>query len=314
MIKVSVIVPVYNSAKYLNKCITSILNQTLKEFELIIVNDGSTDDSEKIISTFKDKRIHYFSNSNHGIGYSRNFGIDRAIGEFICFVDSDDYIDNNMLLEMYEKSKKENIDFLVCNYFHVNQEKVTEFKIKKFNNTTLKDNKELILNINLGPCNKLIKRNLFSNNDFRFPENIKYEDMLLMIKLLNNANNISLLNKSLCYFNVHSNSETTTLDKRVFDILKVLNDTKDYLKEYYDLESFTDFFVYKITNYTIQQRYQQDKKTRNEFIDEAFIFLNENFKNWKKCSYLKKRTLLKKIIEKNKTLTKIYCAMFPRNY
>ena len=91
MAKVSLIIPIYNSSKYLKKCINSLVNQTLKDIEIILINDGSKDDSDKIIKEYKDKRIKYIRKQNEGIGKTRNLGIKEAAGEYIAYVDSDDY-------------------------------------------------------------------------------------------------------------------------------------------------------------------------------------------------------------------------------
>ena len=91
-IDISIIVPIYNAEEYLKRCIDSLVNQTKKEIEIVLINDGSTDNSEKIIKSYKDDRIKYFKNKNQGIGKTRNFGIEKACGKYILFVDSDDYI------------------------------------------------------------------------------------------------------------------------------------------------------------------------------------------------------------------------------
>lgn len=104
MNKVSLIVPVYNTSKYLEKCINSLINQTLKDIEIIIINDGSTDNSEKIIKKFNDKRIKYIAKQNEGIGKTRNLGIEKATGEYLAFVDSDDYLSIDFCKKMYTKS------------------------------------------------------------------------------------------------------------------------------------------------------------------------------------------------------------------
>ena len=96
MVKVSVIVPIYNSEKYLKRCIDSLVNQTLTEMEFILINDGSTDGSDSIINSYSDSRIKYFKRSNHGIGATRNFGIEHSSGDFIGFLDSDDYVEPDM--------------------------------------------------------------------------------------------------------------------------------------------------------------------------------------------------------------------------
>ena len=107
MVKVSVIVPIYNASKYLSRCIDSILNQTLEDIEIILINDGSTDESHEIIDKYNDTRIKYYKRKNFGIGSSRNFGISNANGEFICFVDSDDYLNSTFCEEMYNKCIKD---------------------------------------------------------------------------------------------------------------------------------------------------------------------------------------------------------------
>ena len=104
MTDISIIVPIYNAEKYLNKCIKSLINQTKKELEFILVNDGSTDSSEEIIKTYKDKRIKYFKNKNQGIGKTRNFGIEKATGKYIMFLDSDDYLREDACQILYDKA------------------------------------------------------------------------------------------------------------------------------------------------------------------------------------------------------------------
>ena len=113
MVKVSVIVPIYNSERYLKRCIDSLISQTLTEMEFILINDGSTDSSDSIISEFNDSRIKYFKRSNHGIGATRNFGIDHASGEFIGFLDSDDYLLDTALEKIHDKFEQSDPD-IVC--------------------------------------------------------------------------------------------------------------------------------------------------------------------------------------------------------
>ena len=92
---VSIIIPIYNASKYLKRCLDSVINQTKTELEIILINDGSTDNSEEIIKEYKDKRIRYFKNKNQGIGKTRNFGITKATGKYIMFLDSDDFLDKH---------------------------------------------------------------------------------------------------------------------------------------------------------------------------------------------------------------------------
>ena len=119
MVDISVIVPIYNAEKYLNKCVDSLINQTKKELEFILVNDGSTDKTEEIIKSYKDSRIKYFKNKNQGIGKTRNFGIEKATGKYIMFLDSDDYLKNNACEILYKSVEKTDADLAICDFYKI---------------------------------------------------------------------------------------------------------------------------------------------------------------------------------------------------
>lgn len=308
MIKVSVVIPVYNGEKYLKKCLDNLCNQTLDNIEIIIINDASVDNTSKILNDYKKKykNIKIINNKNNkGIGYNRNKGIKEASGEFISFVDCDDYIDKSMLEKMYNKAIKDNSELVICNYFMM-RENGTEIKndinIVDETSKTLKNNNNLLLDINLSPWNKLYKKELIE--DISFAEKIKYEDAPFVVKTLNRANRISFVDEKLYYYIIHSKSETTVVDKRVFDIFKVLDLILDELKD--NNSEYKEAFVIRtLFRYTLQQRNQKDKEVANKFIDDAFTYLNSNFPNWRKNSIYKRRPFFKRIIEKNKKITKI---------
>ena len=120
MVKVSIIVPFYNVEKYIEKCLTSLVNQTLEEIEIILVNDGSKDESIKVAKDFEQKypaKIRYYEKPNGGLGDARNFGIKFAKGEYIAFLDSDDYVEPTMYEEMYEMAIKEKSDMVECDFW-----------------------------------------------------------------------------------------------------------------------------------------------------------------------------------------------------
>lgn len=308
MVDISIIVPIYNSAKYLDKCIYSLVNQTKKELEFILINDGSTDDSEKIIKSYKDKRIKYFKYENRGIGYTRNFGINKASGKYIMFVDSDDYLELNACEYAYNKAINESSDLVVFDFYNEKSAKERE-NIKKFDNSSLKDNPSLINIINTSPWNKLYLSDLIKN--IKFEESLKYEDAPFVLKAVDNAKNITYLDEALYNYVIHEESETTIRDERVFDILKIIDIIRDYFKErYYVKEEIDKYTVRLLTNYTIQQRNQVNKETSSRFVDEAFKYLKENVPDYKNNKYYKSRSFLKKSIEKNKFLTKLYCNIY----
>ena len=311
MAKISLIVPVYNTGKYLNKCLESLISQTYKDIEIIIINDGSTDNSEEIIKSYKDKRIKYFSKKNEGIGKTRNLGIEKSNGEYLAFVDSDDYLSEFFCEKMLKKAFGDNCDIVICNYYvdHDNQLKKIDFI--DFLDTSLTETPSLINSVNLGPCNKIYKKDLLSKNNIKFIENLKYEDAPFVVKALLNAKRIGKINDYLTYYVIHEKSETTIRDKKIFDILKIVDMIVKELKTVdFPNEEITNLITMILTDYTIQQRYIKDKNSRNQFITQAFNYLDNLDPNWKKCNYLKKFVYLKRLVKTNKLLTKIYCDLY----
>ena len=309
MTDISVIVPIYNSEAYLDKCITSLINQTKKDIEIILVNDGSTDKSEEIIKSYKDERIKYYKNKNKGIGYSRNFGIDKSNSKYIMFLDSDDYLDIHACEELYKKIKKDSSDVVVSDFIKSHNGTDEIIKIKDFKKTNLNKNSNILLDINLSPWNKIYSSKLIKDNNIRFSEDVKYEDVLFVLICLDKANNISKLNKALNYYIVRDNSETKTYDKKVFDILEVVKRFRSYFNNRYK-ETIDILTVKILTNYTIQQRYQVSIKDGYKFIDKVFNLLEKEIPDYKNNKYYEDRPFLKRTIEKSKLLTKIYIKLY----
>ena len=312
MVDISIIVPIYNASKYLKKCLDSLVNQTKKELEFILVNDGSTDDSESIIKSYKDDRIKYFKRSNHGIGNTRNFGISKSTGKYIMFLDSDDYLKTDACLVLYKKIEKEKLDLVVCDFYRVNSN-VLEEKINDFKNTSLKDNPKLLLDINLAPWNKIYRSDLIKDNKIKFIEDLKYEDAPFVALSLLKSKKIGKVNKALVYYRVHDKSETTLRDERIFDIIKIIDIIRSYFKNYDWSREVVDTLTIKIlVNYNIQGRNISDKNIRNKFIDSTFDYFERNIPNYKSNIYFKERNVLKSFIEKSKALSKLYCNMYRR--
>ena len=308
---ISIIVPIYNAEKYLNKCLDSLINQTKKELEFILINDGSTDTSEEIIKNYKDNRIKYFKNKNQGIGKTRNFGISKAQGKYLMFLDSDDYLALDACEKLYDKAEKEKLDIVMNDFIKIFDDGRKEYiKQPNFKNSSLKNNPNIISE-NLSPWAKLYSTKLIKKNNIKFVEDLKYEDAPFVIEALDKANNIGKINEALNYYVIHGNSETTVLDKKVFDILKIVDiirkysQGKEYLKEKID-----ELTVRIITNYTIQQRNQKEKETAIKFIDKAFDYLKKEIPDYKNNKYYKNRGIIKRTIEKNKLLTKIYVKLY----
>ena len=308
---ISIIVPIYNSEKYLKKCIDSLVNQTKKELEIILINDGSTNNSEKIIKEYKDDRIKYIKNENQGIGITRNEGIAKAQGKYLMFIDSDDYLEKNTCELLFNKAEKDNLDMVICDFYreYENGEKKEE-RIVNFENTTIKETPELLYKVNLSPWNKLYQTKLIRDNNILFEEELKYEDTPFVFISMDKSKRIGKVNKCLNHYIIHNNSETTIRDEKCFDIFEIIRIVRDYFEgKEYAKESINRWIVWIVTNFTIQQRNQEDKKLAMRFIDHSHDFLSVVVPDYKNNKYYEGRGI-KRLIEKSRVLTKIYVKLY----
>lgn len=247
-IKISIIIPVYNVEKYLRQCLDSIIYQTFKDFECICINDGSTDNSLSILEEYakKDKRFRILSQQNQGVGVARNFGLRIAVGEYILFVDSDDFIDNNFCEKLYNNAKKYNSDIVFGGRIAFNDTKRNKCNMSKslgITTTTEINEQNLslffcrIMVVFCGGANKLVKRNILVNNNIYFYNVRRVEDQPFYALLFLYIKTISIDETSCYYCRINSvNSLTKDTNEMLkaalksFETLKldIINRKKDY--------------------------------------------------------------------------------------
>lgn len=293
--KVSVIVPVYNVESYLDKCLTSLVKQTLQEIEIIVVNDGSKDNSEKIIEKYLKKypeKIKYIKKANGGLSSARNEGLKYASGEYIGFVDSDDYVSLNTFNLMYKKAKEKNFDLVVCNlnYVYETKTKMVSAGLDK----DLENEDEVKKNIVfLYPAvwNKLYKKEILDS--LKFKEGIWYEDVEFNFRVYPRVKSIGYVDKPLIQYVQRESSISKTIDKRLFNYLDNFNgliryyqDNNLYNKYYFELEY--SYVRYLYATFIKQLSYTNDKELFKEGVKEAIKNVQEHFPNYKKNIYLKK--------------------------
>lgn len=226
---VSVVIPIYNVEHYLDKCIESVAKQTYGKIEIILVNDGSNDNSDQIMNDWekRDDRVKCFYKENGGLSDARNYGLKQSSGEFVMFVDSDDFIELDTIELMINSIYDNNSDISVCDMKYIYDDRVTfatggDFKCESFT-----DNKNIIF-INNSACNKLYKKSLF--DDIEFPVGMWYEDLATIPILLSKAKSVSKVNKSLYCYVQRGGSIAHTITDKVFDIYKAINIIDNYCK------------------------------------------------------------------------------------
>ena len=275
--KISIIIPVYNLEDYIAKCLDSIINQSYKNIEIIIVNDGSTDKSAEIFESYSkiDSRIKIFYQHNQGPSTARNTGLDVATGEYISFIDGDDWIEPDMIEMLYKNSRLYNADISVCNINYVDREGNSiidkngnpPFNIYNFtdNNIIILEGYEKIIkyisaNINLF-WNKLYKRHLFY--DFRLPYNNKiHQDVLPTWQLVDKANKMAM--SPMCKYNYLSR-EGSLSNFPVFKLnalvlvesyIERYNDITKKYPEYSEVEKLSRKYIFNSLLYVVTKAYK----------------------------------------------------------
>ena len=293
MVKVSVIVPVYNVEKYLAKCLDTLVNQTLKEIEIIVVNDGSPDNSKAIINKYakKYKNIKPYDKENGGLSDARNFGIKKATGKYIAFIDSDDYIDKNMLKKMYEKAINEELDIVVCDSINI-YENNTQVLIHSNLHYSDNDIKNYLISPPMA-CTRLYNRSLFDKTSFK--KNIYYEDLELTPKLVNITNKIGFLEEGLYYYVQRSGSimKQKQFNDRLLDIFTVLKSNREALSKEYPYEIEYMYITHLLRTATLRFLEYENSK---QYINQIYKEIKEKYPNWRKNIYYKKSSFKLKII------------------
>ena len=255
MPKISVIVPIYNVEKYLEKCLDSLVNQTLKDIEIILVNDGSTDNSGQIakeyVSKYKEK-IVYLEKQNGGLSDARNYGLEYAKGDYISFVDSDDYISKNLYSQL-AKYMEEDYDMVKFGILTVDlkNNKMIENKSKQFENKTGEEAFDILYKTDKMTevaWGYLYKASFWKENNFKFTKDMYHEDFGLIPLVILKAKKVASTN-ILGYYYVQSDKSITRN-----------SDEKKKLKMSYDLLKFYDNMIKEIENYDISKKAKENIK------------------------------------------------------
>ena len=290
--KVSIVIPVYNSEKYLRKCLNSLLNQTLKDIEIVVINDGSTDHSQQIIDEYSKMHSDIFKTKtidNGGQGRARNYGVKMTTGEYISFVDSDDYIASEMLWEMYEVAKRDDADLVTCNYSYVDENGTAKLVIPKVALTQ----KDMFIDPDVSPCNKIYRGDILRNSGVQFPEGYFYEDTAYYFMLIPYIKKLSAVQKSFYYYVLHGNSSVHGVQgERVKHIFPVMDSMVSYFKKIGQFEKYSDEIEYAYTKILLCSSMGRicqvkDRKFKHIIMKETLRKLNEQFPSYRYNKYLK---------------------------
>ena len=303
---ISVIVAIYNAENYLHRCLDSILAQTFTDFELLLVNDGSTDCSGKICDEYalKDSRIKVIHKSNGGVATARQCGIDNAAGEFSIHVDPDDWVEPTMLEELYKKAIEENADIVICDYFSEesnNRCKLIEQKPCNLERDSIL--REMLSQKLHGSCwNKLIKLSLYRDYNIIFPKDIiRWEDLYVVSHIMAvTPAKISYLNRAFYHYDQYTNNNSIVRKAtmkglksqiKFIELFSNIIDSEEYKECFYKLKAATKELAMNSNLYNNTQVY------------ELYSEINEEYLSRKSKS--KTQTCLKLLLKKKYVLCRV---------
>ena len=276
--KISIIICAYNREEYLKRCLNSVKNQTLKNIEIICADDGSTDNTLDVFRKYanKDHRFKFFTQKNSGPGVARNKAIKMATGEYIMFLDSDDWIELNTCEELYKKVKLNDLDILLFLMKNYSEETGEYYEDSYYNLTPIPDDFEnkvfshedisnIIFSISISACQKIYKRSLVKK--VHFAEKLLFEDNPFFWGVMLQAKRMSLLKKHFYLRSRHTSSITSEYDNKYFDVIPISNKVISIFKEL----NLVNMYKYQLTNYKInyisQWYHMMEEKYKNTFWD-----------------------------------------------
>ena len=305
MKKVSIIVPVYGVEKYIDKCLDSLVKQSLKEIEVIVVNDGTKDNSQKIIDKYVKKypdKIKSYIKENGGQGSARNYGLKKATGEYIGYVDSDDFVEKDMYKKLYNKAKENNYDIVVCGNYNVSEDYQNK-NIDTFINNYNTDLENIFFG-KMAVWNKIYKRDILIKNKLEFKEKVWYEDLAFTLKAIMNSNTFAFIDEPLYDYLIREGSTMNNSNvQRNLEILDAFNDILSYIQHNKKEEYFSKIEFLAIDHIYISAivrvlKAEGDDKVKRETINKLIDYMNTNFPDYKNNKYINTLSKNRKIIYK----------------
>ncbi len=289
MVKVSVIVPCFNAEKYISKALDSLLSQTLDDMEIIVINDGSSDNSKEIIDEYYKKypnKIRVYHQENKGIASVRNYGLSLVNGEYFGFLDSDDYTKSDMYFKMYAKAKETDADMVVSNFMWVSDKKERLEKEGPYI-----AGKDMMVKLFATLWNKIYKTSLIKESGLKFPDGNRYEDACFLYCLSSILKKVEFIDEAFVSYVQVSTSITHTNNQQVKNMITVFNIIYDYYKNNNLFDEYKDELEYIhikffLGNSFLRSSLIKDKDDRYNTIMMGFNLLNEKFPNWYKNKYL----------------------------
>ncbi len=302
--KLSIVVAVYNLEEYLPRCLDALVNQTLNDIEILCVDDGSTDSAPQIIDEYEKKypqKVKAFHKENGGEFTTRNYGLERATGEYVSFVDTDDYVEPNWAEKLYNTAKENDADLAVCGFERIDLKtnKVIAKNMTKMGNRTIQinPNDDIIAFINPAPWNKIYRREMLK--DIRFSSFRGFNDMIFLLSSYVYVTKIAFVPDVLYHYYLRYDSQIHNVNiDDIKNFKKYLLELKEfYIKhnKYEEMKQILDLLAFIHLGISVMYRASYDKTIDiKQTMKETIKYLDENFCTWRKSRFLTFRYSIKK--------------------
>lgn len=291
MVKVSVVIPVYNASKYLGECLDSIVNQTLEDIEIICVDDESEDNSVEILEKYSnnDNRISIYKKNHGGGGSARNYALNLVEGKYIYFMDADDKLKLDALETLYNTAEDKNVDFIIFQAYNYEDSEKRLYKSESYSMDLLsKEVKDKIFNcddlssdltfdINVTPWSKFYNKDFVLNSGAKFPENLLFHDNIFFWETFFSAKRIYFLNGYFYCRRWHSDSSSRAMDERYIDSLTIADLIINIFKKH---DKINEKYIYNLFNKVVDINYYRFKVIQNEYKQIYFNKMKEVYSNW----------------------------------
>lgn len=307
MSKVDIIVPIYNLENHLKKALDSLVNQSFKDFRVILIDDGSTDASIDIIKKYlNDDRFVLYQKENGGAASARNFGLEKSTSEYIMFFDGDDYAHDDLVEKACRSIQESDSDIVIFGFNSVDclkeLRKTSEYKNKSFTDGNKKEVLELS---DLCVWNKIYKRELFLS--LRFPENLIFEDFYLTICILTEAKKISSIDYiGIDYLIDRNGSVSNAYNSKSYDMFRIVDLIYEYFEKRNLLNKYHNTIRYLASREIIDVLISAVEKKDKDFIEYSYKYMDEKFGGFSKRIFIEDK---KKIVYFNRNILNLYLDM-----
>ncbi|MDQ0359803.1 glycosyltransferase family 2 protein [Breznakia pachnodae] len=289
---ISVVIPAYNREKQIGRCLDSLLSQSYEHMEIIVVNDGSTDNTKQILDDYQkqypDKLIAIHT-ENRGVSEARNAGIERVSGKYMGFIDSDDYVAKDMYEKLYAKITEDDFDVVACNSLSIYPDRKDIVNSGMYD---YQDNHELLIDAYTVLWNKLYKTEIVKN--YRFKPNVWYEDVLILNQIYPEIKKVAGISDVGYYYVQNEGSITYTYNDKLYQLVENMDDLVDYYKQHGYYDDYRDELEYTYVRYlfgTFIKRLAKAKDYKKFKEGTRYVMkkVNEQFPSYKKNKYLNEK-------------------------